>query len=401
MQTFRYSAVGADGHRVRGVSAALSEADLEGRLARIGLHLLKARPQSARLPRLGRRAVDSRARLDLLMQLESLLRAGVPLVEALGDLSSSAPTRPLADLVSMLRDRIESGATLSQAMADHAEVFDEQIVGLVQAAEATGELPAVLARIVASLKWRDELATKVRKALSYPAFVAVVVSAAVVFLMIYLVPQLVLFLQTMGQKLPLATRALIAVSDAFVRFWYLIFGLPLAAAAATWAAAKANPSVRRRLDALTLQLPILGTLVQKVGLARLAETLALLYRSGVPVLEALRRCESVVGNAILREAVARARALIDSGMGMADAFDTVGLLPPLVVRMLRIGERTGDLEGALGNVVYFYSRDVDATVERLQSMIEPVLTVVLGAVLGWVMFAVLGPVYEAIGRIRT
>lgn len=400
MLRFRYSAVGADGHRVRGIADALSEADLESRLARIDLHLIAARRVAHRRPRLAGRKVDARQRLDLLMQLESLLRAGVPLLEALADLASSAPAPHLADLVSMMRDRIESGASLSRALADHPEVFDEQIVGLIEAAEATGELPAVLSRIVASLKWRVELAAKVRKALSYPAFVAVVVFAAIVFLMAYLVPQLVAFLQTMGQSLPLATRALIAASRAVTDYWYLIFGLPLAAGAALAVAAARSAAVRWLLDALTLRLPVIGALVQKVAMAQLADTLSLMYRSGVPMLDALRRCEAVIGNVVLREAIARVRRSIDAGVGLADAFDAAGLMPSLVVRMVRIGERTGDLEGALANVIYFYSRDVDAAVERMQSMIEPVLTIALGAVLGWVMFAVLGPIYDTIGRIR-
>lgn len=400
MIEYRYSAVGASGQRVRGVAVALSESDLESRLARIGLHLLAVRAVKPGRRLGAQRAVAARERLDLLMQLEALLRAGVPLAQALADLQASAGSPAAGKLVAMLRERIESGATLSQAIADHPAVFDSQIVGLVRAGEATGELPAVLARIVASLKWRDELAAKVKRALTYPAFVAVVVVAAVYFLMVYLVPQLVQFLRTMGQALPWATRALIAVSEAFVGYWYAIFGAPIVIVAATTAAARASPAFARRLDAAALRLPLFGTLVQKIALARLADTLGLMYRSGVTVLDALRQCEDVMANAVLRESIARARALIATGMGIADAFEATGLLPPLLVRLLRVGERTGDLEGALANVAYFYTRDIDETIGRLQGLIEPVITVVLGLILGWVMFAVLGPIYETIGKIR-
>jgi type IV pilus assembly protein PilC len=401
MMQFRYRALAADGHTVSGVTAALSESDLEGRLARLGLHLLRARPLRPGAGGFGRRsAIDPRQRLDLLMQLEALLRAGVPLIEALDDLRQSAASPTLAELLAMVRDRIETGATLSQALAEHPAVFDAQTVGLVRAGEATGALPTVLARIVANLKWRDELAAKVRKALTYPAFVAVVVAAVVVFLMIYLVPQLVQFLRTMGQSLPLQTRLLIAVSEAFVAYWYLILAAPLAAAAAIASAARNSRQFRRWLDGWSLRLPLLGKLLQKVALARVANTFGLMYRSGVTVLDALQQCEQVAGNLAIAESIARARAAIATGASIADGFETTGLLPPLLIRMLRIGERTGDLDGALENVAYFYARDVDETVARLQGLIEPIITVALGAILGWVMIAVLGPVYETIGKIR-
>jgi type IV pilus assembly protein PilC len=400
MIQFRYQAVAADGRRVRGVVGAASEAELESRLARLGLFLLRARRERRTVwPWAGTR-IEPRQRLDLFMQLEALLRAGVPLVQALDDVRQAAASAALAELVAQLRERIEAGATLSQALADHPSVFDAQVVGLVQAGEATGELPLVLQRIVASLKWRDELAAKVKKALTYPAFVAAVVAGVVAFLMIYLVPQLTQFLRTMGQALPLQTRLLIAVSEAFVSYWYVLVAAPPLAVAAVAAAARAHPGVRWRLHALSLALPMIGALLQKVALARLANTLGLMYRSGVPVLAALAQCEEVTGNLVIRESIARARDSIAAGMGIADAFEATGLLPPLLVRMLRVGERTGDLEGALDNVAYFFARDVDETVGRLQTLIEPVITVVLGAVLGWVMLAVLGPIYETIGRIR-
>lgn len=401
MIEFRYQAVAADGRRVRGVAGAASEAELESRLARLGLYLLRARAQRLTPWPWARARIEPRQRLDLFMQLEALLRAGVPLLEALDDLRQAAASAALAQLVAQMRDRIEAGATLSQALADHPSVFDAQIVGLVRAGEATGELPVVLQRIVAALKWRDELTAKLKKALTYPAFVAVAVIGVVAFLMVYLVPQLTQFLRTMGQALPLPTRLLIAVSEAFVGYWYVMVGAPALVAMAVAAVARADEGVRRRLHGWALALPLVGALLQKVALARLANTLGLMYRSGIPVLAALAQCEEVTGNLVLRAAIARAREAIAGGMGIADAFEAGALLPPLLVRMLRVGERTGDLEGALDNVAYFFARDVDETVARLQGLIEPVITVVLGAVLGWVMFAVLGPIYDTIGRIRT
>lgn len=403
MTQFEYRAVSGDGRVFRGTLAALNEADLQARLARLDLHVVRARQATERAslrPRAGR--IGARERLDFYVQLQTLLAAGVPLVEALADVrDGAAPGSPLMRAVAVVLQRIESGATLATALAEQPALADAQILGLVHAGEASGGLNAVLERIVQMLKWRDELAAKIRKAVSYPAFTAVVVAGAVTFLMIHLVPQLVQFLRAMGQELPWQTRALIAVSDAFVHYWYLIFGAPAALTAAGVAVVRGNLALRQRLDAALLRLPLAGALALKIELARFAATLALMYKSGIPLLDGLRQAEAAVINLALREVLGRARQLIAQGAGLAEAFASLGLLPATLIRMLRVGERSGELDRALDHVTYFYSRDVDETIERLQAKIEPTLTLILGLLLAWVLSAVLGPVYDAIGNIRT
>jgi type IV pilus assembly protein PilC len=400
---FEYRAVAGDGRVFRGTLAALNEGDLQARLARLDLHVVRVRQATSRGPLRPRaRRIGARERLDFYVQLQTLLAAGVPLVEALTDIrDGAAPGSALAQAVAITVQRIESGATLATALAEQPALADAQMLGLVRAGEASGSLNAVLERIVQMLKWRDELAAKIRKAVSYPAFTAAVVVGAVTFLMIYLVPQLVQFLRAMGQELPWQTRALIAVSDAFVHRWYLIFGAPVALVVAAATAVRGNPALRYRLDAALLRLPLAGTLLTKIELARFAATLALMYKSGIPLLDGLRQAEDAVVNRALREVLGRARRLIAQGAGLAEAFASLGLLPATLIRMLRVGERSGDLDRALDHVTYFYNRDVDETIERLQSKIEPTLTLILGLLLAWVLSAVLGPVYDAIGNIRT
>lgn len=402
MTQFEYRAVAGDGRVFRGTLAALNEADLQSRLARLDLHLVRARHAASRGLRTPRaRRIGARERLDFYAQLQTLLAAGVPLVEALTDIRDGAPSgSALAQAVAVTLQRIESGATLAAALAEQPALADVQMLGLLRAGEASGSLNAVLERIVQMLKWRDELAAKIRKAISYPAFTAVVVAAAVTFLMIHLVPQLVQFLRAMGQELPLQTRALIAVSDAFVHYWYLIFGAPAALAAAAVAVVRRHPALRHRLDAALLRLPLAGALLMKIELARFAATLALMYKSGIPLLDGLRQAEDAVVNLALREVLGRARRLIAQGAGLAESFASLGLLPATLIRMLRVGERSGELDRALDHVTYFYNRDVDETIERLQAKIEPTLTLILGLLLAWVLSAVLGPVYDAIGNIR-
>jgi type IV pilus assembly protein PilC len=400
---FEYRAVSGDGRVFRGTLAALNEADLQARLARLDLHVVRAqqaRSRGLRVPRA--RHIGARERLDFYVQLHTLLAAGVPLVETLTDIrDGAAPGSALAQAVGITLQRMESGATLAAALAEQPALADAQMLGLLRAGESSGSLKAVLERIVQMLKWRDELTAKIRKAVSYPAFTAAVVAGAVTFLMIYLVPQLVQFLRAMGQELPWQTRALIAVSDAFVHRWYLIFGAPVALALAAAALLRRYPALRHRVDAALLRLPLAGALLLKIELARFAATLALMYKSGIPLLDGLRQAEDAVVNRALREVLARARRLIAQGAGLAEAFASLGLLPATLIRMLRVGERSGELDRALDHVTYFYNRDVDETIERLQSKIEPTLTLILGLLLAWVLSAVLGPVYDAIGNIRT
>jgi type IV pilus assembly protein PilC len=402
MTQFEYRAVAADGRVFRGTMTALNEADLEARLQRLNLLVVRARALGGgRLRALGWRRIGARDRLDFYVQLHALLKAGVPLTEALVDIRDSARSgSPLQHAVGLALQRIESGAPLTDALAEHSALCDRQLLGLLRAGEASGSLSAVLERIVALLKWRDELAAKIRKAVSYPAFVAVVVAGAVTFLMVYLVPQLVQFLRTMGQELPWQTRALIAVSDAFVHHAYLIFGAPAVFVPAALALVRRQPALRQAVDGALLRAPLAGPLVQKIELARFSSTLALMYKSGVPLLDGLRQAEEGLANVVLRDAVRRAREAIAQGAGLADAFAAGGLMPPLLVRMLRVGERSGDLDAALDHVTYFFSRDVDETIGRLQAKIEPTLTLILGLLLAWVLSAVLGPVYDAIGRVR-
>jgi len=222
----------------------------------------------------------------------------------------------------------------------------------------------------------------------------------VVFLMVYLVPQLVSFIRNMGQEIPLQTRLLIWLSEAFVGYWWLILPTPVALVVGVALAARANEQLRFKLHQAVLAIPAVGPVIKKIILARLMDSFALMYRTGIPVIEALGYCEKITSNLPVQRALARARERIANGTSISDAFAMENLFPSLVVRMLRVGEATGALDEALANVSYFFTRDIDESIGRVQALIEPVLTVVLGLILGWIMLAVLGPIYDTISKIR-
>jgi type IV pilus assembly protein PilC len=185
-----------------------------------------------------------------------------------------------------------------------------------------------------------------------------------------------------------------------MQFWYLVLGLPVLAALGIKIAIECNPAARFGFDACKLRLPILGPILRKIILARFAGVFAMMYASGIAIIDAIRSTEDVVGNAVIRDGLQRARQLIAEGRNVAAAFQDVGLFPPLVIRMLRVGENTGALDAALLNVAYFYNRDVKESVEKLQALIEPAMTLILGGLLGWVMLSVLGPIYDVITKLK-
>ncbi|WP_119966470.1 type II secretion system F family protein [Simplicispira lacusdiani] len=399
MARFRYRAINAAGEVVKGDVTALHLADMQAQLRAAGLSLIRASEVRRRAVRTA--GLPTRELINLLFHVQMLLRAGVPMMTALQDLRDGADSLELRQVAASLMDRIQSGSTLADAMAADPGIFSEVMVHLVRSGEVSGQLAEVLGELVRSLKWQAELAAQTKKLLMYPAFVTVTITGVVVFLMVYLVPQLVSFIRNMGQEIPFQTRLLIWISEAFVAYWWLILPTPVVAIVALSAAARANEEVRFRLHRALLALPAVGPVIKKIILARLTDSFGLMYRTGIPVIEALGYCEKITGNLPVQRALVRARERIANGSSISDAFAMENLFPSLVVRMLRVGEATGALDEALSNVSYFFTRDIDESIGKVQALIEPVLTVVLGLILGWIMLAVLGPIYDTISKIRT
>lgn len=398
MPLHAYKAMDPAGKVVEGRMDALNVVDLEMRLKRMGLDLIDGAPVGH--GKFGGGRIGRRELITFCFHLDQLARAGVPIIESLADLRDSIDNPRFREVLADLIESVEGGKTLSQALAAHPQIFDSVFVSLIRAGEETGKLPQVLHSLTESLKWQDELAAQTKKLVTYPVFLLIVAVLVTLFMMLYLVPKMVGFLRNMGQELPLHTKLLIATSNIFVDYWYLVLAVPVVAAAAIAAVVRSNPQARLRLDALQLSLPWLGEVFKKIILARFASVFAMMYASGISVLDAIRTTQNVVGNAVIREGLQRVEAMIGEGQGITVAFQNVGLFPPLVIRMLRIGENTGSLDTALTNVSYFYTRDVRESIARVQSLIEPALTIIVGAVLGWVMLAVLGPIYDAIVKLK-
>ena len=400
MPSYNYKAIDQLGRPAIGQIDALNDVDLEMRLARMGLDLITFRAVAKSSSLLSRSKVGNKDLVMFCFQMHQLSSAGVPLLECLNDLRESNDNPFFQKVLGAISAEVEGGKVLSQALAEHPDVFNEIFISLVHAGEQTGQLPLVFDNLFETIRWQDELMSQTKKLLAYPAFVAVVVFGAVAFLMSYLVPQMASFLRNMGQELPLNTKFLIALSNAFVGYWWLFIGVPILMAIALAAIIKANPVARYRFDRIKLNLPVTGPIMQKIIMARFARYFALMYQTGIPILDAIKICERIVGNRVVADALSRAHAQISAGDSMSESFRNAGLFPHLVVRMIKVGESTGALDKSLLNISYFYDRDVNDSMQKLLKLIEPALTVFLGLILGFIMYSVLGPVYDSFSKLK-
>ena len=398
MPLMRYKAVDERGRRLTGEIEAANAADLEARLSRLGLDLVTWREAKTRRV-IGRARVRRGDLVGFCFHMEQLMTAGVPVLEGLATLRDSAGNPRLREVLAAMVESVEGGETLSGAMREHPRVFEAVFVNLVRAGELSGRVAEILGSLNEHLKWQNEQIALMRRLLMYPAIAGTVVMLVVFFLMTHLVPQLVSFIEGMGQELPVHTRALILVSDVFVAYWYAVLAVPFVAFIGVRALCRTSPAVAYAVDALKLRTWLVGPIMKKILLARFAGSFALLYASGITVLECIRICEGIAGNRAVEDATRHAGRKIAEGAGISAGFEASGLFSPLVLRMLRLGESTGGLDTALLNVSRYYNRGVTESMEQLQATIGPTITLALGAILFWVIFSVLGPIYDLIATI--
>jgi type IV pilus assembly protein PilC len=399
MALYSYRAIDEHGRSSKGLQDAANAIDLELRLKRSGLDLIDSKVDTGRSG-MGRSKIKRPELITFFFNLEQLTRASVPLLESLADLRDTMSDMRFREIIANLIETIEGGKKLSMAMAEHPDAFDKIFISLVHAGEESGRLPEVLLHITESLKWQDEMASHTKTIMIYPAFVGTIVVAITFFLMIYLVPQLVGFIKGMGQEIPIQTRILLATSAFFVDYWYVLLALPVVLPIIAKLIITSSPEMRFRFDNLKLNFWVTGPILHKIILARFANTFAMMYGSGVSILDCITNSRDVVNNRVIAKSLDDVTHEIESGKNLTQSFQQTGIFPPLVIRMLKVGEATGSLDKALLNVSYFYDRDVKDSIKKVQVMIEPTMTIILGALLGWVMLSVLSPIYDIIGKVQ-
>ena len=401
MASFEYKAIDKTGQPARGGLDAVNEVDLELRLRRMGLDLITCKQVDRRTKSIGAGgAVTRQDLINFCFDMEQMVRSGIPILDGLRDMRDSIDSPRFREVLTVMTEDMEGGNVLSQCMATHADVFDRVFISLIRAGEQSGQLPEVFKNLAETIRWQDELLSQTRRLLMYPMFTLVVVVGVMAALLIFLVPQIAGLFKSMGMALPIQTKILLAVSEFTKSYWLPILLLPTSAAITLVTVVKRSPKAAYLWDHAKLRIPVIGPIIQKIIMSRFTNTFGLMYRSGITVLDAIRITEEVVGNRVVADGLNRAVQQVASGESLTEAFNNLGLFPPLVIRMLRVGESTGALDTALANVTYFYNRDVKDAVDKGMKMLGPALTLVLGGMIAFVIWAVLGPVYDILGKMK-
>ncbi|MEK6530585.1 MAG: type II secretion system F family protein, partial [candidate division NC10 bacterium] len=319
-------------------------------------------------------------------QFSTMVDAGLPLVQCLTILAEQSESKTLRGVTSKVAGSVEAGSTLADALRRHPKTFDELFVNLVEVGEAGGILDTVLQRLSVYIEKAAALKRKVKSAMIYPLTIVGVAFIVVIFMLTFVIPTFAKMFISMGADLPLPTLIVINLSNFATRFWWLIIGAAIGIVVGIRAYYKTEGG-RSLIDALVLKLPVFGTLIRKVAVARFTRTLGTLVSSGVPILEGLRITARTAGNRVVERAVLETRASVTAGKTLAEPLKASTVFPPMVVQMISVGEQTGALDAMLNKIADFYDDEVDTAVTALTALLEPMMIVFLGVVIGGLVIA--------------
>ena len=332
-------------------------------------------------------------------QFATMINSGLPLVQALDILAEQSENKALKDVTRAVVYDVESGHTLADALRKHPKAFTELYVNMVAAGEAGGILDTILLRLATFMEKNDALVRKVKGAMIYPAVIFSVAGMAIVILLIFVIPVFQDMFAGIGQQLPLPTRVVIGASNVLKHYWWLIGGV---IGGGIWGIRKwyATPGGKLTLDKFMLNVPVLGDLIRKSAVSRFTRTLGTLIASGVSILDGLEITAKTAGNRVIHDAVMESRASIAGGETIAAPLQKSKVFPPMVISMIAVGEQTGGLDEMLSKIADFYDEEVDAAVEALLSLMEPVMIVVLGVVVGGMIIAMYLPIFNMINTVQ-
>jgi type IV pilus assembly protein PilC len=401
LPVWKWEAKTRSGEVRAGEMEAVDEAAVRGRLSQMGLEVTKAKkkPREIHLKIPGTGGVTNKDILVFTRQFSVMIDAGLPLVQGLDIISSQADNPEFRRVLTDVKARVEAGSTFADALANHPKAFDELFIQLVRAGEVGGILDTILQRLGAYIEKNEKLKRRVKGAMVYPTIVLVVAVGVTVVLLMFVTPTFEKMFKDFGGAMPAPTQILIDLSHGLQRWWPLIFGIPvgLYAALKAW---QRTASGRRLWDTFVLQVPVIGGLVRKIAVARFTRTLGTMLSSGVPILDALEIVAKSAGNRVVEEGVLNVRARIAEGKNIAGPLADTKVFPPMVVQMIGVGEATGAMDQMLAKIADFYDDEVDVAVAALTSMIEPLMMVFLGGVVGGFLIAMYLPIFNIAGTIK-
>ncbi|MEA3297804.1 MAG: type II secretion system F family protein [candidate division Zixibacteria bacterium] len=398
MPVFTYKGKTLAGAAVEGELKAKSKSDLE-RVLRQNRILIKSITKKA--PDIQIRIGTGIKKVDIsrfTRQFATMIGAGLPMVQCLEILGSQVENKELAKVIITIKDGVQGGATLSEAMARHPKVFDQLYTNMVEAGELGGALDAILVRLAVYREKADQLVRKVKGAMIYPSVVAFVAASVTVGMLTFIVPVFAKMFGGLNADLPMPTQVVLQISN-FLQdnFLYLLFGtLGFLGLFLWW---KSTPAGALMFDKILLHTPVFGNLVRKSAVARFTRTLGTLLASGVSIIEALKITAKTAGNLVIANAINKSVLAIAEGETITGPLKESGVFPPMVTQMISVGEKTGGLEDMLNKIADFYDEEVDEAVTALTSIIEPIVIVVMGVVIGGIMIAMYLPMFDIIGKI--
>lgn len=394
MANYRYTALNHNGRTIRGMAMADNELDLESRLQPLGLELLTAKEtREKKGAKYGK--VKIKDMIIFCLHMEQLDRAGVPLHDALSDARDSTGSLRLKAVLANVYESVKNGLVLSDALKQFPKIFDSVFVGLIASAEKTGNLSEAYAHLNHHMKWNNDLRRKVKKAIKYPIVLLIMISLVITTLMIAVVPKLIEFIVSQGFDIPWHTQLLIDVSAAFEHHWYIILGVPVCLTIFIVILKRASEGFAYKWDAMMLRVPIIGSVIRKIDMARFTHFFSVMYRSGIDILEALEGSKEVVRNRVLSESLDYVKMSVSEGNSLTSSLKLSNQFPNLVVRMFKVGEDSGNMNEAMENINFFYNREVNDAVDGMIGMIQPALTIVMGVLIFWIIAAIFGPLYQS------
>jgi type IV pilus assembly protein PilC len=397
MATFTYTARAFNGDLRTATIDASSRDDVIAQLRKQRLSVVKIDQDASK--KIGRGSIKTRDVVIFTRQFSTMINSGLPLVQALTILAEQTDNKALSEVTRKVVFDVESGNTVADALSKHPRAFTNLYVNMVAAGEAGGILDTILLRLATFLEKNDALVRKVKGAMIYPAVIMSVAAIAVVVLLIFVIPVFAGMFASAGQALPLPTRIVIGASGFLRRYWW-IMGAVIIIGGYMFKKYYATPSGKLVIDRLMLRMPVLGDVLRKSAVSRFTRTLGTLISSGVSILEGLEITAKTAGNRVIQDAIMQSRSSIAGGDTIAQPLQKSKVFPPMVISMIAVGEQTGGLDEMLSKIADFYDEEVDAAVSNLLSLLEPIMIVFLGVVVGGMVVAMYLPIFDMVNAVQ-
>jgi type IV pilus assembly protein PilC len=398
MANFKYKAINQDGKYVTGKIAADNPSELMSLLKSSEMELVSYRKERSRGTTIFG-GLKSTELVTIFIHLEQLDRAGVSIIDSIQDLKETADSSKIKNLMQELYESIKNGNLFSESLAKRPEIFKPTYIGLISMGEKTGNLSNSFLNIIEDIKWNIEIRRKTRKAIMGPLFGIILMFSVLGIMTAVVVPKVTGFLAAQSIGLPFLTVALISFSNFVQTYWFLIISTPIA----IWALIKILgkfPKLSIKIDYLKLKVPIFGPIITKIESAKFCQFFSMTFKSGLGVLECLDSSSVTLKNKAIKGAISFVRQQVSDGQSLSGSISATKFFPNLVVRMFKVGEESGNMESSLKNIKYFYDKEINDSIERIVSLIQPTITIIMGGMIAWIAVAVFGPIYSTFSNLQ-